>query len=132
MAETEKLKASSDEEYDAQLKLTIEIAASMNLVSMNPEWNNSKDGRATRILAAFVNRYLYEQMHAKDGKVLSAKVLGEKFNLKESTLRKLLNARQYLGGKEAMLYKQRRDSVEGDEDEETSASSSNIVDHVKL
>ena len=40
----------------------------------------------------FVNWYVHEQMHIKDGKVLSAKVLGEKFNLKESTLGKLLNA----------------------------------------
>ena len=132
MAETEKLRVSRDEEYNAQLKPTIELAASMNLVSMNEDWNDSKDGRATRILAAFVNRYLYEQMHAKDGKVLSANVPGDKFNLKESTLGKLLNARWYLGGKEAMLYKWRCKWVEDDEDEETTASSSKIVDHDKL
>ena len=60
MAETEKMKLARDEEYNAQLKPTIDIAADMNLVSMNPEWNDSKDGRATRILDAFINRYMYE------------------------------------------------------------------------
>ena len=92
MDETEKMRKSRDEEFSAQLRPTINIAADMNLVSMNEEWNDSKHGRATRILAAFVNRYLYEQMHAKDGKVLSARVLSDKFNLKESTLGKMLNA----------------------------------------
>ena len=128
MDETEKMKKSRDEEFSAQLRPTIDIAADMNLVSMNEEWNDSKDGRATRILAAFVNRYLYEQMHAKDGKVLSARVLGDKFNLKESTLGKMLNARRYLGGKEAMLFKKRRLSTKGDGDE-TVSSSSKVMDH---
>ena len=132
MTETEKMKTARDEEYNAQLKQTIEIAADMNLVSMDPEWNESKDGRATRILAAFVNRYLYEQMHEKDGKVLSVRVLGEKFNLKESTLGKLLNARRYLGGKEAMLFKRRRDSVEEEESEKSEEASATVTDHDKL
>ena len=129
MAETEKMKQARDEEYNTQLRPTIDIATDMNLVSMNPEWNDSKDGRATRILAAFVNRYLYEQMHVKDGKVLSAKVLGEKFNLKESTLGKMFSARRYLGGKEAMLYKRRRDSIEEEESEKPKDSSSKVMDH---
>ena len=122
------MRNSRDEEFSAQLRPTIDIAADMNLVSMNEEWNDSKDGRATRILAAFVNRYLYEQIHAKDGKVLSARVLGDKFNLKESTLGKMLNARRYLGGKEAMLFKKRRLSTEDDGDE-TVSSSSKVMDH---
>ena len=132
MDETEKMRKSRDEEFSAQLKPTIDIAADMNLVSMNEDWNDSKDGRATRILAAFINRYLYKQMHAKDGKVLSAKVLGDKFNLKESTLGKLLNARCYLGGKESVLFKRRRLSVEDDDGDETTASSSKAMDHDKL
>ena len=98
MEEMEKLRKSRDEEYSAQLKSTIKLVATMNLASINDDWKESKDGRATRILAAFVNRNVYEQMHQKDGKVLSARVLGEKFDLKESTLGKLLNARRYLDG----------------------------------
>ena len=131
MEETEKMKKSRDEEFGAQLKPTIDIAAEMNLVSMNEDWNDSKDGRATRILAAFINRYLYEQMHAKDGKVLSAKVLGDKFNLKESTLGKLLNARRYLGGKESMLYKRWHLSADDDDGDEATGSSSKATDQDK-
>ena len=64
--------------------------------------------------------------------MLSAKVLGEKFNLKESTLGKLLNAQCYLGRKEAMLYKRCRDSVEEEESETKPDSSSKVMDHDKL
>ena len=85
---------------------------------MQDEWKDSKDRRATRILAAFVNCYIYEQMHQKIGKVLSAKVLVEKFDLKESTLGKLLNARRYLGSREAMFFKRHQESVEEEEAKE--------------
>ena len=71
-------------------------------------------------------------MHEKDGKVLSARVLGEKFNLKESTLGKMLNARRYLGGKEAMLFKRHHDSVEEEEAEKPEGTSATVMDHDKI
>ena len=74
------------------------------------------EGRANRILASFINRYVYDQMHRHDGKVLSAKVLADKFELKESTLGKLLTARRFLGGRETMFLKKRRASVEDDDE----------------
>ena len=45
------MKRSRDEEYSAQLKPTIELVATMNLVTMNDEWKDSKARRATQILA---------------------------------------------------------------------------------
>ena len=140
MEQTEKMKKSRDEEYSAQLKPMIELAATMNLASMNDGWKDSKDGRATRILAAFVNHYVYKQMHIKDGKVLSTRILGEKFDLKESTLGKLLNARRYLGGQEAMFYKRRHESIEEEEKKKkdnekstpTTTSATEVLDHDKL
>ena len=73
MDKTEQIRKSREEEYTTQVQPTIQLAVKQNLVSMNEEWKDTKDGWATRILAAFVNRYVYEQMFMKTGKVLSAK-----------------------------------------------------------
>ena len=118
MDKTEQIRKSREEEYTTQVQPTIQLAVKQNLVSMNEEWKDSKDGRATRILAAFVNRYVYEQMFIKTGKVLSAKALGETFELKESTLGKLLSARRYLGGREASFFKKRRELTEQEEEKD--------------
>ena len=130
MDKTEWIRKSMEEEYMSQIELTINLAVKQNLVAMNEEWKDTKDGCATRILAAFVNRYVYEQMFLKTGKVLSAKALGETFDLKESTLGKLLSARHYLGGREALFFKKRRESAERDEEREKPAAES--LDHDKV
>ena len=128
MDKTEQIRKSREEEYTTQVQPTIDLAVKQNLVSMNEEWKDTKDGRATRILAAFVNRFVHEQMFLKTGKVLSAKVLGETFDLKESTLGKLLSARRYLGGREASFFKKRHESaeLEGEKDKPES------LDHDKV
>ena len=129
MDKTERIRKAREEEYRSQIEPTINLAVKQNLVTMNDDWRESKDGRATRILAAFVNRYVYEQMFLKTGKVLSAKTLGETFDLKESTLGKLLSARRYLGGREAGFYKKRREATE---QEGTEKSATEAVDHDKV
>ena len=73
---------------------------------------------------------MYEQMFLKTGKVLSAKALAEQFDLKESTLGKLLSARRYLGGREASFYKKRRDSAE--RDDEKGKPAAEALDHDKV
>ena len=118
MDKTEQIRKSREEEYTTQVQPTITLAVKQNLVSMNEEWRDSKDGRATRILAAFVNRYVYEQMFLKTGKVLSARALAEQFDLKESTLGKLLSARCYLGGREATFFKRRHDLAEQEDEKD--------------
>ena len=105
MAKAEKERQQREAEYNHQLEPTIGLAAKVSLVQMNKSWRESMEGRANRILASFVNRYIYDQMHRHDGKVLSAKVLADKFELKESTLGKLLTARRFLGGRETMFLK---------------------------
>ena len=55
MDKTEQIRKSREEEYKTQVLPTIHLAVKQNMVSMNEEWRDSKDGRATRILAAFVN-----------------------------------------------------------------------------
>ena len=115
MAKAEKVRKQREAEYSNQLEPTIKLAAKLNLVEMNDSWKGTTEGRANRILASFVNRYVYGQMHRSDGKVLSAKVLADKFDLKESTLGKLLTARKFLGGRETMFLKKRRASAEDDD-----------------
>ena len=127
MDKTEWIRKSREEEYMSQFELTIGLAVKQNLVSMNEDWKDTKDGRATCILAVFVNRYVYEQMFLKTGKVLSAKALGETFHLKESTLGKLLSARHYLGGREASFFKKRCESAKQDEEKEKPAAET--LDH---
>ena len=116
MAKAEKERQQRDIEYSTNLEPTINLAAKLHLVSMNENWMDSTEGRANRILASFINRYVYEQMHVRDGKVLSAKVLADKFKLKESTIGKLLTARRFLGGRETMFLKKRRASAEDEND----------------
>ena len=116
MAKAEKERQQRDIEYNTNLEPTINLAAKLHLVSMNENWMDSTEGRANRILASFINRYVYEQMHVRDGKVLSAKVLADKFKLKESTIGKLLTARRFLGGRETMFLKKRRASAEDEND----------------
>ena len=116
MAKAEKERQQRDMEYSTNLEPTIDLAAKLHLVSMNENWMDSTEGRANRILASFINRYVYEQMHVRDGKVLSAKVLADKFKLKESTIGKLLTARRFLGGRETMFLKKRRASAEDEND----------------
>ena len=116
MAKAEKERKQREAEYSNQLEPTIGLAAKLSLVPMNETWRDSTEGRANRILGSFVNRYVYEQMHRHDGKVLSAKVLADKFELKESTLGKLLTARRFLGGRETMFLKKRRASAEDEDD----------------
>ena len=128
MDKTEQIRKSREEEYTTQIQPMIQLAVKQNLVSMNEEWKDSKDGRATCILAAFVNRYVYEQMFIRTGKVLSAKALGETFELKESTLGKLLSARHYLGGREASFFKKRRESTEQEEEKDKPET----LDHDKV
>ena len=130
MDKTEQIRKSREEECTTQVQPTINLAVKQNLVSMNEEWRDTKDGRATRILAAFVNRYVYEQMFLKTGKVLSAKALAETFDLKESTLGKLLSARRYLGGREASFFKKRHDSAERDDEKDKPAAEK--LDHDKV
>ena len=117
MEKAEKERKQREMEYSSTLEPTIGLAAKLSLVQMNESWRDSTEGRANRILASFVNRYVYDQMHRHDGKVLSAKVLADRFELKESTLGKLLTARRFLGGRETMFLKKRRASAEDDEDE---------------
>ena len=116
MAKAEKERQQREAEYSNRLEPTIELAAKLSLVQMNESWRESMEGRANRILASFINRYVYDQMHRHDGKVLSAKVLADKFELKESTLGKLLTARRFLGGRETMFLKKRRASAEDDDE----------------
>ena len=73
MDKTEQIRKSREEEYTTQVQPTINLAVKQNLVSMNEEWKDTKDGHATRILAAFVNRFVHEQMVLKTGKVLTMK-----------------------------------------------------------
>ena len=105
MAKAEKERQQREAEYSSKLEPTINLTAKLSLVSMNESWMGSTEGRANRILASFINRYMYEQMHRNDGKVLSAKVLADKFELKESMLGKLLTARRFLGGRETMFLR---------------------------
>ena len=130
MDKTEQVRKAREEEYVTQVQSTLQMAAKQNLASMKEEWKDSKDGRSNRILAAFVNRYVYEQMFIKSGKILSAKALADAFDLKESTLGKLLSARRYLGGREAAFFKRRRDSAE--REEETDKPSAGVLDHDKV
>ena len=127
MDKTEQVRKAREEEYVTQVQPTLQMAAKQNLASMKEEWKDSKDGRSNRILAAFVNRYVYEQMFIRSGKVLSAKALADTFDLKESTLGKLLSARRYLGGREAAFFKRRRDSTE--REDETEKPSAEVLDH---
>ena len=69
MDKTEQARKAREEEYATQIQPTLQLAVKQNLASMKEEWKDSKDGRANRILAAFVNRYVYEQMFIKSGKV---------------------------------------------------------------
>ena len=130
MDKTEQMRKAREEEYTTQVQPTLQLAVKQNLVSMNEEWKDSKDGRATRILAAFVNRYVYEWMFIKSGKVLSAKALADTFDLKESTLGKLLSARHYFGGREASFFKKRRDLAE--REDEKDKPSTEVLDHDKI
>ena len=116
MAKAEKERKQREAEYSNQLEPTIQLAAKLSLVPMNESWRESTEGRANRILASFINRYVYNQMHRRDGKVLSAKVLADKFELKESMLGKLLSGRKFLGDRETMFLKKRRASAEDDDD----------------
>ena len=129
MDKTEQMRKAREEEYTTQVQPTLQMAAKQNLASMKEGWKDSKDGRSNRILAAFVNRYVYEQMFIRSGKILSAKALADTFDLKESTLGKLLSARRYLGGREAAFFKRRRDSTE--REEETEKPSAEVLDHDK-
>ena len=54
--------------------------------------------------------------------------LGETFDLKESTLGKLLSARHYLGGREASFFKKRRESTEQDDEKDKPET----LDHDKI
>ena len=68
MAKAEKERQQREAEYSNQLEPTIGLAAKLSLMRMNESWRESTEGRANRILASFVNRYVYDQMHRHDGK----------------------------------------------------------------
>ena len=75
-----------------------EVVFAQNVLTYNPEWQHSNEGKVTSYLATLVCRYMNE-LQRKDKKVvLSAKVLEAIYNTASSLVGKLISGKQYLGG----------------------------------
>ena len=91
-----------------------EVVFAQNVLSYNPEWQHSNEGKATSYLAMLVCRYMNE-LQRKDKKVvLSAKVLEAIYHMASSSVGKLILGKQYLGGY-AMEQQHGKAEVEGKE-----------------
>ena len=75
-----------------------EVIFAQNIPTYNPEWQHSKEGRATSYLAMLVCRYMNE-LQRKDKKVvMSVKALEAIYHMASSSVGKLILGKQYLGG----------------------------------
>ena len=75
-----------------------EVVFAQNVLTYNPEWQHSNEGKATSYLATLVCRYMNE-LQRKDKKVvLSAKALEAIYHTASSSVGKLISGKQYLGG----------------------------------
>ena len=75
-----------------------EVVFTQNVLTYNPEWQHSNEGKATSYLATLVCRYINE-LQRKDKKVvLSAKALEAIYHMASSSVGKLISGKQYLGG----------------------------------
>ena len=75
-----------------------EVVFAQNVLTYNPEWQHSNEGKATSYLATLVCRYMNE-LQRKDKKVvLSAKALEAIYHTASSLVGKLISGKQYLGG----------------------------------
>ena len=75
-----------------------EVVFVQNVLTYNPEWQHSIEGKATSYLETLVCRYMNE-LQRKDKKVvLSAKVLEAIYHTASSSVGKLILGKQYLGG----------------------------------
>ena len=88
-------------EYESPIE---DVAMFQNAPRCNKEWEFNAEGKATRMLAAIITRYIHERINKDTAKVLSAKTLHEKFGIAESSLGKVISGRQYKGGKEIGEY----------------------------
>ena len=88
-----------------------EVVFAQNVLTYNPEWQHSNEGKATSYLATLVCRYMNE-LQRKDKKVvLSAKVLEAIYHTASSSVGKLISGKQYLGG---YAMEQQRGKVEAE------------------
>ena len=80
------------------VRLIDEVIFAQNILTYNPEWQHSNEGRATSYLATLVCRYM-NKLQRKDKKVvLSAKALQVIYHTGSSSVGKLISGKQYLGG----------------------------------
>ena len=91
-----------------------EVVFAQNVLTYNPEWQHSNEGKATSYLAMLVCRYMNE-LQRKDKKVvLSAKALEAIYHTASISVGKLISGKQYLGGY-AMEQQRGKAEVEGKE-----------------
>ena len=96
------------------VRLIDEVVFAQNILTYNPEWQHSNEGRATSYLATLVCRYMNE-LQRKDKKVvLSAKALEAIYHMASSSVGKLILGKQYLGGY-AMEQQRGKAEAEGKE-----------------
>ena len=93
-----------------------DVAMFQNVPRCNKEWEFIAEGKATRMLAAIVTRYIHERINKDTAKVLSAKSLHKKFGIAESSLGKVISGRQYKGGKEIGEYVLDEEEIEIEDD----------------
>ena len=105
------------EETKREFESPIEdVAMFQNVPRCNKEWEFNAEGKATRMLAAIITRYIHERINKDTAKVLSAKSLHEKFGIAESSLSKVISGRQYKGGKEIGEYVPDGEEIEMEDD----------------
>ena len=105
------------EEMRREFESPIEdVAMYQNVPRCNKEWEFNAEGKATRMLAAIVTRYIHERINKDMAKVLSAKSLHKKFGIAESSLGKVISGRQYKGGKEIGEYVPDDEQIEIEDD----------------
>ena len=93
-----------------------DVAMFQNVPRCNKEWEFNAEGKATRMLAAIITRYIHERINKDTAKVLSAKSLHMKFGIAESSLGKVISGRQYKGGKEIGEYVPDDEEIEIEDD----------------
>ena len=79
------------------VRLIDEVVFTQNVLTYNPEWQHSNEGRATSYLATLVCRYM-NKLQRKDKKVvLSVKALEAIYHTASSSVGELISVKQYLG-----------------------------------
>ena len=74
------------------------VVFAQNVLTYNPQWKHSKEGKATSYLVSLVCHYMDELMHKTKRLVLSSKALEVIYHTASSSVGKLISGKHYLGG----------------------------------